>query len=348
LKIAHIDPQFDSREADILYHELSQKEEISQTVYILKKHSDKYKKERLESLSSVKVLELTFLNFFLLIFAGLKDFELTHIHNFKFAFIGYFNSLFAKIPYVVTNLYGNPNSYYQQKSSKVLISKLSNFYNNTSNSNIKTVNVPLNNNIDLKHRKNTINLRQAFPENILVGTIAPMEISKYGQCTILETARVIQGMEKLSKYKLHFVVIGNGDDDLTCEIEALNKKTENISFFANVPDIYQYLNQFDLFLYPSLIEEFNPILLDAIQLEKPLIVSDLKNVNAITTHNENGILVTPENVEAIIEAIETIVTDSDFKDNLVAKAKKDITENNSTEQFISKVLNIYSTLIKRA
>ena len=63
----------------------------------------------------------------------------------------------------------------------------------------------------------------------------------------------------------------------------------------------RYLASFDLFVYPSLHEALGSTLLDAMQVGLPIVASNVGGIPDIVVDGVNGILVEPEDPEALIQ-----------------------------------------------
>jgi len=98
-----------------------------------------------------------------------------------------------------------------------------------------------------------------------------------------------------------FVIIGDGQE--RPKLENLIKKynlEDKVVLAGRIPDAYQYLKAFDVFVLPSLKEGFPWIILEAIAAQVPIVAT---NVGALPEILNEESLVSPRNTEALAKKI---------------------------------------------
>ena len=122
--------------------------------------------------------------------------------------------------------------------------------------------------------------------------------------------RVVEAVEKTDGVKL--ILIGEQ-----------NPESDRILFSGKVPhgDIVKYLNAADVFVLPTLAEGCCNAIVEALACGLPVVSSNLP-FNYDILDDTNSIMVNPESVTEISEALNTILSKEDLRDELASGAKK--------------------------
>ena len=146
--------------------------------------------------------------------------------------------------------------------------------------------------------------------------------------------RLIQAFERVqerSQSPLELVVAGymrTAIPELEQMLQDIAKRRENvkITFVGYVPDseVLSLYAQADVFVYPSLYEGFGLPVLEAMACGCPVIASNVSSLPEVV--GEAALLVDPYNVEALAQAILTVLQDDELKKEMskkgIAQAQK--------------------------
>jgi glycosyltransferase involved in cell wall biosynthesis len=104
-------------------------------------------------------------------------------------------------------------------------------------------------------------------------------------------------------------------DAVFARVEALGLSSD-VHFVGYVPteDLLLWYNAATVFVYPSLYEGFGLPPLEAMACGTPVVASAASSLPEVV--GEAGLLVDPERVEALTEAIERILADSDLREEM--------------------------------
>ena len=129
-------------------------------------------------------------------------------------------------------------------------------------------------------------------------------------------SRVAEAIDKLNDDSIGVLFIGQKQKDY--DVEPLCK---NIIFKGAVPhnDVPIYLNAADIFVLPTLKEGCCNSIIEALACGMPVISSDLP-FNYDVLNENNSLLVDPNNVDAIREAICKLKSDDDLRNKLSLNA----------------------------
>ena len=95
-------------------------------------------------------------------------------------------------------------------------------------------------------------------------------------------------------------------------------------------------NNSDIFILPSYVEGVPVSILEAMSYGVPVIATDVGGVASVVSHDYNGLFIEPGNKEQMFAAINRLIKDENFKDELVANALK--TSENYKMSYVKKTL----------
>lgn len=109
--------------------------------------------------------------------------------------------------------------------------------------------------------------------------------------------------------RFHLTIVGGGSE--FNEIEKLQAKLDldtTVTLLGNQENPYPYLKQADLFLLPSYSEGFSTVLIEAIILGIPALVTECAGMDEILEHGKYGIIVSNDE-DSIYKSIRKILED---------------------------------------
>jgi glycosyltransferase involved in cell wall biosynthesis len=160
-------------------------------------------------------------------------------------------------------------------------------------------------------------LREQYRGRFVIGHIGALVNYHKGQQYLIAAAHELQ--QRLPDAR--FLFLGEGRDEAW--FRELSGGMENIEFVGFVDGVGDYIELFDLFVFPSLQEGLGSILLDVMRASKPIIASNVDGIPDLIRHNENGLLVPPADTYALSQAIELLYRDRALRQQLGAQAAKD-------------------------
>lgn len=179
-------------------------------------------------------------------------------------------------------------------------------------------------------------------EDILIGSIGNIRNPK-GYDILIKAAAILR-----SNYpKCRFIIAGEGENDIYKDLTALRKSLGvegTVKFLGFRSDINNILKCFDIFLLPSTTEGFSISTIEAMAAGVPVIVTDSGGPTEIVTNNLDGLVVEPNNHEAIAMAIERYILNHDSITKMSNQAEITVREKFS----INRMINDYNHLYKNA
>ena len=168
------------------------------------------------------------------------------------------------------------------------------------------------------------------------------ELDLYHKKILLSVGRVVErkGFDKVIMAlpelidkvpNLIYLIVGNGD--YIKKLEALAEKLQirgNVIFIANSNDrqLACYYALANIFIMPSRLEKktdvegFGTVYLEAALFGKPAIAGNSGGAGEAVINNQTGILVDPQNVQEIKEAVLNLLADPELSNKLGVQAKQ--------------------------
>ncbi len=273
-----------------------------------------------------------------------KNSNILHAHETKAAQVAYLVNLFYKIPYIITRRVDNSiknnffNKQIYENSSYTIV--LSRAIKNKLDKISKNINIQIIPSAYSKltiDQKESINLKKRFKDKFIIGNIGELDNTHKGQYYLIEAMKKLQ----INYPNIHLILLGKGKDELRYKEQS--NQLSNITFEGFVDNVKDYIQIFDIFVFPSLNEGLGSILFDIMQAKVPIIASNVGGIPDIIQSNKNGILVESKDSDAIYYAIENLYLDQNLRLKISQEAYKDI-ENFSYIKMCDRYENIYNKI----
>jgi len=176
----------------------------------------------------------------------------------------------------------------------------------------------------------------------VVGFVGRLDNNK-GISYLLEAAKKI--LE--DNTKIVFLIVGDGPLK-----EKFYKKTQtlgiekNVIFTGNREDMPEMYHIMDIFILPSLKEGFPLAVLEAMASKLPVIATRVGDIPDILS-NESGILINPESVDEIKNALMDLIYNKDKAENIARSGYKRVVESYSAELMTERYLQVYKDVLAK-
>ena len=177
-------------------------------------------------------------------------------------------------------------------------------------------------------------VRKEIKQKFIVGHIGELDDSHKGQLDIIELARKAKSRE----LDIGFVMVGSGRDESMLKQES--NSLDNIYFTGQIENIGDYLDAFDLFIFPSRHEGLGSTLLDAIDFGLPIIARDVGGISDIIDDGVNGYLVSEHNSDFFTPLIELYSSESIR--NRISEANRKRSDAFSIERMTESYISLYN------
>ena len=166
-----------------------------------------------------------------------------------------------------------------------------------------------------------------------------------GQIYLLEAMEII--LLEIPQIKL--ILVGWGPLEATLRRKAQDLGIEkNIVFAGKCPHdtVFEILSITDLFVLSSLWEGFGLVLGEAMAMGKPVVCTRTVGSQVVVRHNETGLIVPPQNPQALTEAVIDLLNNPDRMKKMGELGRKRVTALFSPKKFVQKHEAFYREIIQ--
>ena len=131
--------------------------------------------------------------------------------------------------------------------------------------------------------------------------------------------------------------------DILRNIES--KINASVKYCTNLDwkDAMKIVQESQILVVPSRIESIPQVIKEAFFLQVPVIATNVGGIPELISNNITGLLVPPENPEAMTDAINKLLSDNNTKQKLSKNAFKFINKNFSWDVLIEKYIKLYES-----
>lgn len=146
---------------------------------------------------------------------------------------------------------------------------------------------------------------------------------------------------------IHLIIYGDGEEreNLTKLINTLNI-TKKATLYGHVEDVEKYMLSSKLIVHPSRFEALPYVPLEAMNLCRPVIVSNVGGLEEIVQHNKNGLVFQNGDIKDLAEKIEMMITDRHNTSNLIHNAKETVSNQFNEVKMLEVLSTVYLNIDK--
>jgi len=160
---------------------------------------------------------------------------------------------------------------------------------------------------------------------------------------LIEAMRFLQ-----SEKNIHLLLLGeNTDSPEIMELIENSPMKDNIHIFGDRDDAINYLAASDIYVQPSIREGLGRAIMEAMSLEKPIIITDAGGCTELIENEKSGLIVPVKNAKAIAGAIERLIHNKDLRNKLKRNARLRITTQFNANITVDKMYSFYKELIQK-
>lgn len=120
---------------------------------------------------------------------------------------------------------------------------------------------------------------------------------------------------------------------------------DKVIFLGQREDIPRVLKTIDIFIFPSISEGLGTALLEAMAMERPVVVSDIPTFREFIKDGVNGLFFRTGNPDDIVEKVSLLIKDRHLREILGKNARRTILERFSIEIMIEKTEQLYKEIV---
>ncbi len=207
----------------------------------------------------------------------------------------------------------------------------------------------INNGIDLKDCK-PVQVENLKPELKLTEELKIVSVSNLKKTKGLDLN--LQALSRLiPKYpELKYYIVGDGEErqsleSLVAELD-LRKQVVFLGKLAH-PEAMSQIAQGDIFCLPSWQEGFGVVYLEAMAQGVPVIGVRGEGIEDVIIHGQNGLLVRPQNVEDIVQALDSLLSSPEYAKSLAKAGRNTVTNGFTWSHNARSTISIYKSLLAK-
>jgi len=174
----------------------------------------------------------------------------------------------------------------------------------------------------------------------VVGTVGRLSWKKAYHHFLDAAARVSAAHDDV-----HFVMIGDGPLRATLERDAATRGLgERVHFLGELTDVRGLLRGFDVFVMSSVIEGMPNVLLEALAVERPVVVTSAGGMPEIVGHGRSGLMVRPADPAALANSILRLLANPEKATAFGRAGRRTVEDRYSMETMVDRYTVLYDGL----
>ena len=145
------------------------------------------------------------------------------------------------------------------------------------------------------------------------------------------------------------VIIGDGEERKSLEnlVKKLNIR-DKVYFLGKMPGARDYIKNFQIFVLPSLFEAFGLVILEAFSVKVPVIATSVGGIPEIISDGIDGILVPPKNINALSNAIVTLIEKENMRNELAQKGYEKFINEFTSAKMAKRTRAVYEEILSNS
>ena len=149
--------------------------------------------------------------------------------------------------------------------------------------------------------------------------------------------------------KIKLIIVGNGPHKIALSslVDELNLN-DNIVFkgYVSTEEKLRLIAESNTLVFPSLFEGFGLVILEAFSQKKPVIVSDLRPMSDIVSHEKNGFLLNPHDEKGWANTMIQLIKNPETSLTLGTEGHSLLKKMYSPDEMFKKILQMYDDIKK--
>lgn len=150
---------------------------------------------------------------------------------------------------------------------------------------------------------------------------------------------------------LQYAIIGDGEERESLEnlVDNLGLR-DHVTFKGKLPhgEVLKEMAKCRVFCLPSWQEGFGVVYIEAMAQGVPVIGVKGEGIEDVIEHGVNGLLVSPQNVEEIVGAIDSLLSSPDYAKELAQRGKDTVYREFTWQNNARKTLGLYRSLVSES
>jgi len=191
----------------------------------------------------------------------------------------------------------------------------------------------IHNGIEIREEKEIAKIEK---EKIVIGSVANLYQNK-GLEYLIQAAAILKDR---NLGNLEFQIVGEGPKREFLETEIKKSKLDNFKLLGFKEDAKKYMENFDIFVLPSLKEGFPYAILEAMAIGLPIVATRVGGVPEAVINEENGFLVESKNPVDLAEKIGILIADQELRKKFGSRGRNLVRENFSLTKMLEETKKV--------
>ncbi len=179
------------------------------------------------------------------------------------------------------------------------------------------------------------------PERLLIGAVGRLSDEKAFD-------RLIAAFDKLlsSGLDAELCIVGEGSERTRLEHQiAQLARGDRVRLAGFQSDTLDWYGAMDVYALSSLREGLPNVLLEAMAMEVPIVATDIAGVPRLINDRKNGLLVRPDDVNALSQALAELLRDPALRERLASAGRETVDTRYSFRRRMEKIRAVYDELL---
>ncbi|PJB99476.1 MAG: glycosyltransferase WbuB, partial [Candidatus Nealsonbacteria bacterium CG_4_9_14_0_8_um_filter_35_12] len=195
-----------------------------------------------------------------------------------------------------------------------------------------------------------IRKRYNLEDKIVIGAVSTFG-AWHGMPILAKAIKSIINKIQDTRYKIHFLFIGDGVQRPECERIIKENGMENyVTFTGIVPyqEVPQYLATCDILVSPHVPNpDGTPFfgsptkLFEYMAMGKGIVASDLDQIGEVLKDRQTALLVSPGNIDSLFYGIIELIKDGDLRNTLGRNAREEVVKKYTWQQNVQNLLSFF-------
>jgi glycosyltransferase involved in cell wall biosynthesis len=201
-----------------------------------------------------------------------------------------------------------------------------------------------------RREKQMLRTKLALPQDDTIITYTGRLVSYKGLPLLLDVWTELNRERKDST----LVLLGSGGLDMhNCEAELKAYVSEHglrdsVHFAGDVPNVHEYLQASDIFVFPTESDAFPLALVEAMACGLPVVSTPVGGIKDIITHMHDGLLVPPAERRQTYDALTTLMAEPALAARLGEAARQTVQERYSAAKVTQKYVALFTEVMNSA